>query len=263
MNSKAAVTMQDVLGLPLESDQAALWFLGQAGYIIRTRDLSVAIDPYLTDSVGDRSPEFTRQAPVPIAPDQLNVDVFIVTHDHLDHLDPDTISAYGHKDTTLFVAPRLAAGKLASLGVCAGNIRRVDSPERAKLDGLSITGVYAVPTGPDVLDTTGYLLEFANGRSVYHTSDTAFSDLLLAAAPQRPDVLLTCINGKYGNLSVEQAVRLTAKVRPATAIPNHYDMMALNSENPQTYAHFARRADPDVSVVVLEPMQPFVWPNPE
>ncbi|NLF29527.1 MAG: MBL fold metallo-hydrolase [Planctomycetes bacterium] len=259
MTHPTARTMKDILDLPLDDDQAALWFLGQAGYVIRAGDLSVAIDPYLTDSVGRVNPPFARALPVPLAPERLKVDVFIVTHDHLDHLDPDTIAAYAHKATTLFVAPRLAARKLASLGIGADRIRRVDAGETADLDGLAVTGVYAVPTGPDVVDTTGYLLTFANGRTVYHSSDTAASDLLAKAAPKTPEVMLVCINGKYGNLSVEQAVRLTAAVRPRVAVPNHYDLMALNSENPDTFVHFMHQAEPSVRVEVLEIMRPFVW----
>ena len=263
MSDDTAKTMQDILDFPLTPDQAGLWFLGQAGYILRAGELSIVIDPYLTDSVGDRSPDLTRQLPVPIAPQHLRVDVFITTHDHLDHLDPDTINAYRHKETTLFIAPRLAERTLASLGVSDSRIHRVDSGETLPLDGVSITGVYAVPTDPTVVDTTGYLLEFANGRSVYDTSDTGMSDLLPAAAPQNPDVLLVCINGKYGNLTAEQAAQLTAVIRPGVAIPNHYDMMALNSVDPDTYVHAMRQADDSVRVAVLDTMQPFVWSGPE
>jgi len=259
MTHPTAKTMQDILDFPLADDQAALWFLGQAGYVIRAGGVSVAIDPYLTDSVGDRSPAFARAVPVPLAPEQLKVDVFIVTHDHLDHLDGDTVGAYAHKATTLFVAPRLAARKLAALGIADDRIRRVDSGETLELDGLTVAGVYAVPTGADVLDTTGYLLTFANGRSVYHSSDTAAGELLFEAAPRGPDVMAVCINGKFGNLTVEQAVRLAAAVRPRLAVPNHYDMMALNSENPDSFVHFMRQAAPDVPVEVLQIMRPLVW----
>jgi len=254
--------MRGIMACRLRPDQAALWFLGQAGYILRCGDVTAAIDPYLSDSVGKASPEFARALPVPLDPGRMKVDLFIVTHDHLDHLDPDTISAYRHKATTRFIAPRLACGKLRSLGIPPRNVRCVDSGQTARFDGVSVTGVYAVPNEPRVIDTAGYLLEFANGRSVYHTSDTGFSDLLLAAAP-RAEVLLTCINGKWGNLSAEQAAKLTARVRPRFAIPNHYDVMALNSENPATFACFARRAAGETAVKVLGILEPFCWADPE
>ncbi len=92
----------------------------------------------------------------------------------------------------------------------------------------------------------------------YHTSDTAFSELLLKAAPQ-VEVLLTCINGKFGNLGPQEAARLTAAVSPRFVIPNHYDLMALNAENPEAFAYFVRQECPSMSVRILEVMEPFVW----
>ena len=70
--------------LPLAPGQTALWFLGQAGYLLRFRDITVAIDPYLTDSAAATAPEFARLYPPPIRPEDLRVDLYLVTHDHLD-----------------------------------------------------------------------------------------------------------------------------------------------------------------------------------
>jgi L-ascorbate 6-phosphate lactonase len=247
-----------ILGLELRETQAALWFLGQAGYIVRAGGAVTAIDPYLTDSVGRESPAFSRRLPVPIQPEDVDVDIFVVTHDHLDHLDPETIGRYRHKETTSFVAPRLAAGKLRRLGVPEGNITRVDVGETAQVEGVSITGVFALPTGADALDTAGYLVGFPNGRSLYHASDTAFCELLLRAAP-KAEVLLVPINGKWGNLDVHEAVALTAAVQPRFVLPNHYDLMALNSENPETFRYFWEARKLPTECIVAEIMRPFVW----
>ncbi len=59
--------------------------------------------------------------------------------------------------STTFVAPRLACKKLAALGIPAANIVRVDSGESANIRGVEITGIYALPSEAEVIDTTGYL----------------------------------------------------------------------------------------------------------
>jgi len=251
-------TMEQIRALALEDGQAALWPLGQAGFILRQGDLTVAIDPYLSDSVGKVSPAFSRALPVPIAPEDLQVGVYLVTHDHLDHLDPETIGPYRHKETTRFVAPRLACRKLLDFGIPEANIVRVDTGEEETVGGITVQGVYAVPTGKDVLDTCGYRLELPGGQSVYHTSDTAWSELLEGAAP-RADVLLVCINGKYGNLNVHQAVALARAVQPQIAVPMHYDLMRLNAENPETFVHFLRNTLPHCEGRILRIMEPLVW----
>ncbi len=219
----------------------------------------MAIDPYLSDSAAGGVAGFARLVPVPIRPEELRVDLYVVTHDHLDHLDPETITRYGHKETTAFVAPRLAARKLAALGVPQHAIHVVDAGQQALIAGVTVEGVFALPTSPDVLDTTGYLLTFANGRSVYHASDTGFTPLLLEAAPKEPEVLLTPINGKWGNLSAQQAVELAAAVKARYVLPNHYDMMRLNAENPDTFRWLFEARKLPGRCVIPTIMKPFVW----
>jgi len=251
--------MNTIQNINLEPGQAALWFLGQAGYLVRSEGVTVAIDPYLSDSVKTTSPEFSRVRPAPMEPEDLAVDLYLVTHDHADHLDPETIRRYRHKEDTLFIAPRLAGRKLIDLGIPPARVARVDAGEQLVWGNVTITGVFALPTAVDVLDTTGYKLAFANGRSLYHTSDTAFTPLLLQAAPRDVDVLLVPINGKWGNLTIEQAIELTATVNPRYVLPNHYDLMELNAENPRTFAWFCQKRQLRTRCVIPPVMQPFVW----
>lgn len=242
----------------LQPDRAALWFLGQAGYYIRACGKSLLIDPYLSDSVGRGDPRFTRRYQPPVDPGEVRADIFIVTHDHLDHLDPETIGPYRYKDQTVFVAPRHSAKKLQSLGVKPENIRVVDHGDTVNIDGVEITGIFALGTSADVVDTAGYLIRFPNGRTVYHSADTAFCQLLLDCCPS-PEVMLVCINGKYGNLNVDQAIRLAKASGPRYVIPNHYDMMELNGENPETFRCFCQEAGIGEMCRILQVMEEFQW----
>ena len=241
----------------VSESNAALWFLGQAGYYIKCCGQTILIDPYLSDSVGKSAPLFSRAYPPPVDPAKIKADIFIVTHDHMDHLDSETIEAYGHKDTTVFVSPRFASEKLKSLDV--PNRVIVDHGVTVTVNNVQITGVFALATGADTLDTCGYLITFPNGKSVYHTSDTAYCGLLLDACPKEVDVLLTCINGKFGNLNIAEAVRLTQAVNPKYVIPNHYDVMALNAENPESFCYFCQDKKVDAECVILPLLGKFTW----
>ena len=244
--------------IEIPKEKASLWWLGQAGYYIKSADCTILIDPYLSDFCGKSSPLFSRATPIPADPSKIKADIFIVTHDHLDHLDPETITAYSHKKSTIFFAPRFAAKKLAQFDIPVKNIRIVDQGDSINLPGVCIKGIFALPTSADVLDTAGFLLTFANGKSVYHCSDTAFCDLLLKACP-RADVLLTCINGKFGNLNTEQAFELTKAVNPKYVIPNHYDVMALNSENPEFFKYLCTSAKIKAKCIITRPLEQFIW----
>lgn len=181
-----------------------------------------------------------------------------MTHDHLDHLDPATIRAYSHKEETIFVAPRHAAKKLEILGINPQQIRIVDQGDGLAVSGIDIQGVFALGTDEGVLDTTGYRIRFENGKSVYHTSDTSFCDLLLRACPHA-DVLLPCINGKFGNLTAEQAVLLTQAVNPQYVVPHHYDVMELNGENPNVFRYFCVQSGMEERCRILKPLEMLEW----
>ncbi len=250
--------MKNTIDLKLNCSQAAIWFLGQAGYIIKSCDTLIAIDPYLSDSVERKSPALKRTFPAPIKPAELKADIFIVTHDHLDHLDPDTINDYKYKDSTMFVAPRFASKRLIELGIKTQNITTIDVGESKTVGKTIIEGVYTVPSEPKVIDTAGYVIKFPNARSVYHSSDTELSPLLLQSSPQA-EVGLFCINGKWGNMNAENAAQLAARVCTKFAIPNHYDLFALNSENPEVFKYSVKFTKPELKVEILELMKPFIW----
>lgn len=52
--------MKTLDALELAPNQAAAWFLGQAGFVLRNSGITVAIDPYLTDSAAADAPDFSR-----------------------------------------------------------------------------------------------------------------------------------------------------------------------------------------------------------
>ena len=225
---------------------------------MKSGNCTVMIDPYLTDSCGRNSPKFSRMIPVPVDPAKVKTGIFITTHDHTDHLDPETIEAYAYKDITTFVSPRHTARHLEKLGIPKNNIQVIDHGDTADLPGVKIEGVFALATDAGSIDTAGYKLTFENGKNVYHTADTAYCDLLLKACP-KADVLLTCINGKFGNLNIAQAIELTRAVNPEYVIPNHYDIMALNSENPESFRFFYEMTKQPAKCVILGIMEQFMW----
>jgi L-ascorbate 6-phosphate lactonase len=251
--------MENIIDYKLSSEDAALWWLGQAGYIIRSLGLNIVIDPYLSDAAAADAPEFTRLYPAPFEPEALDVSLYIVTHDHLDHLDPITIRRYQKKSTTLFIAPRHAAKKLVSLGVPNDQVVILHVGESWRYASVEITGVFAIATSVDVLDTTGYFIKFDNGRSLYHTSDTEFHPLVVAAAPKNPEIMLVPINGKWGNPTPDKAALFAKSVQPRYVLPNHYDLMALNGENPETFKWFCAEQGMQEQCIVPERMKPFVW----
>lgn len=253
--------MKNIKDYKLSLNEAALWWLGQAGYIIRSMGITITIDPYLSDAAAENAPEFSRLYPPPFEPEGLDASLYIVTHDHLDHLDPITIRRYQKKSSTTFISPAQVSKKLISLGVPKENIVVLHTGEAWHYKSVEITGVFALATSIDVLDTTGYFIKFDNGRSVYHTSDTELHPLVITAAPKKPEVMVVPINGKWGNPNPDNAALFAKSVQPRYVMPNHYDLMALNAENPEIFKWFCNQHGMKDECIILKRMEPFVWRN--
>jgi L-ascorbate 6-phosphate lactonase len=69
-----------------EPDGLAVWYLGCNGFVLRSPEATVYIDPYFAD--GD-PPNIVRMIPVPMDPaDATLCDAVLVTHEHIDHIHP-------------------------------------------------------------------------------------------------------------------------------------------------------------------------------
>jgi L-ascorbate 6-phosphate lactonase len=256
--------MSEIQQFRVPADSVAIWWLGQNGYIFKTPEGTlVGVDLYLTDSCASLVPglDLRRRVPVLIPPEELQVDVFACTHNHQDHTDPETIRALRHKDTTQFVGPHPSCQTFAAEGVESGRIVPAWPTCEIEFRDVRLRGTFALPTDDTDLNHMGYVLEFARGPRVWVTGDTDFSELLYSAAKYSPDLMITCINGGFNNLSHWEAAQVASVVRPKAAIPCHYDMFADNAVDPGQFRASLQLKAPGVRYVRLDHGQPFVFPQ--
>ena len=196
--------------------------IGQSGYVVKTKNSEIVIDPYLSDSVFKASGK-ERMIPVTIDPKGIKCDAVICTHDHLDHLDPDTVIEID--ENQFYITTAEGVEKLKSLG--RSNSRYLPLGESIDIGDFKITAVFALHS----CEAMGVIVE-AEGKKLYFSGDTLFDERLFEIANYKPDVTFICINGKLGNMNVEEALITAKKIGAAINIPTHYDMFASNTENP-------------------------------
>lgn len=201
-------------------------FLGQSGYLLKSDDAQIIIDPYLSDSV-NRVAGRPRLLPIPIEPAQISCDAVICTHDHLDHLDPDTVSLINANQ--LFITTNGGKKKLEDLD--KNNVIALVEGESVRAGDFEITAVFADHT----VEAFGLIVK-AEGKTLYFSGDTLYNERLFEIANHSPDVTFICINGRLGNMNVEQSLTTAKKIGARVNIPNHYDMFASNSEDPHLFA---------------------------
>jgi L-ascorbate 6-phosphate lactonase len=218
-----------------------LWWLGQSGFIIKSpAGKLAALDPYLTNSckaLGEQLGfDMDRQTPSPLSPKDLaDIDLYLLTHSHQDHLDPETLAGYravGGRGP--YVAPAETMQKLQALGVPEEEITLVWPNKSLTFSDLTIRATFAIPLAGDDLTHVGYLISVTNGPTVYFTGDTDYNDLLaLAVGTHKPDVLVTVINGAFRNLGPAEAARLAKQLDVKVVIPCHHDLFPDNCQPPQ------------------------------
>ena len=203
-------------------------FLGQSGYLIKTENSEIIIDPYLSDSVHWVAGR-PRLLPIPIKPSDISCDAVICTHDHLDHLDPDTVTGIASKQ--LFITTNGGKEKLEASG--KENVIAINEGESVKLGDFEVTAVFADHT----VEALGLIVK-VEGKTLYFSGDTLYNERLFDIAKYSPDVTFICINGRLGNMNVEEALITAKRIGAKLNVPNHYDMFASNSEDPHLFADF-------------------------
>ncbi len=240
----------------------ALWWLGQNSYIFKTPQQTIAgVDLYLTDSCAGLYPglDLARRHPVLIQPEELAIDLFTCTHNHQDHTDPETLRRLRHKDRMQFVGPHPSCEVFRREGVEQERIIPAWPDCEIAYADIRIHGAFAVPTDDTDLNHLGFVFEIAGGPNIYVTGDTAHHELLYSAAKHSPDLLITCINGGFNNLSHWEAALLAGKIRPKIAIPCHYDLFADNAADPKQFRSALLVAAPEVKYQELTHGKVFVF----
>ena len=254
--------MNEILEFAVPKGGVALWWLGQNGYIFKSHEGTlVSTDLYLTNSCDGLHPELDlrRRVPMFIEPEDVQVDVYCCTHNHQDHTDPETIRRLRHKDTMMFVGPHPSCAVYRQEKVEDGRVQPAWPACQIEFRDITIHGTFALPTDDSDLNHMGFVLCFGSGPRVYLTGDTDHTELLYSAGRHAPDLMITCINGGFNNLSHFEAADVASKIKPKAAIPCHYDMFADNAVDPRQFrASLALRA-PGVKYQELEHGKPFVF----
>jgi len=239
----------------------ALFFLGQAGFVLKTAEGKVIyVDPYFSDAC-NRMFGFKRIIPPPIAADDVVVDLFITTHDHADHLDPDSVpTIVKNNPHAVFAGPVECVEAFQKLAPRTPPVLLKPNLEFTPFPGVKVAGV-PCDHGELAPNALGIILEIA-GRRVYFLGDTCYREDIFQAAAARPvDVLIPPINGKFGNLDSTQAARCVSLIRPTLAIPCHFWMFIQHNGDPGAFVAACDELKVPSRVLVMAVGEKIIFPK--
>ncbi len=187
-------------------------WLGHAGFRLKAEGRVVYIDPF---KIGEGE----------------KADLILITHDHYDHCDPDSINAVKKEGTVI-----VAAGPCVSKIPDARAVKPGDSLSAA---GTDIRAVHAYnldkpyhPKGNGV----GFLVTIA-GKTIYHAGDT--DRIPEMSGLGKVDVALLPVGGTY-TMDSEEAAGAASDIRPGVAVPMHWGKIVGSEKDARRFRELCR-----------------------
>ena len=223
--------MLDFATKVLTTPGPALFSTGQAGFIIKSAsDQLLAIDLYLSNCVErlEGHKGFKRLLPQILDFSTLTFDFIVCTHPHLDHFDIDAVPEMVSKGSKLFCSvdcEKLI--KQMQMEYYSSSITFVAPGDHYQAGDFDITFVNC-DHGAGAPDAVGVVVK-VNGKTVYEIGDSCLRldrvDEIKAVAGA-VDVLISPINGMYGNMNSDETAELATVLKPGITVPCHYGMFA-------------------------------------
>lgn len=262
--------------LAVPDGSVGLSWLGQAGFILRSGETTVLLDPFLAPYHGR-----AYESGLPAARAE-GVDLVLCTHEHVDHFDAESAPAIAAASpAAVFVVPTPIVDMVTEAGIAPDRVVGLQPGEAAELAGLAVRAVPAMhgvtmedaygfgeSLSGGLVRFLGYVVDAGNVR-LYHAGDTIhFEGMETMLRELAVDVAMLPINGRdpereargiVGNLSEREAAWLAKEIEAGVVLPMHYDLFERNRGYPAHLVQSVERDHPGVPVLVPVRDEPFVW----
>lgn len=197
-------------------------WIGQAGLLFETAGKKILVDPYLSDSVQKVQPRNYRRIPVKESLFDQKPDVIVITHNHLDHLDKETLCRFLTEESKVLVlAPEGAWQEVRGFGGIKNNYVLFNNGTVWTENTITLRAVRAEHSDAHAI---GVILS-AEEKNLYITGDTLYSERVFESLPKMPiDMLFLPVNGVGNNMNASDAARFAARIGARKNVPIHIGM---------------------------------------
>ena len=181
-----------------------------------------------------------RRSPINEAFFNIDPDIMIFTHDHIDHYDPETAPVFFKKSRKQMSVLGPTSVRAKAMGdLCGQNYVLFDKYTSVTLEGFRFTAVRAAHSDPYAI---GVVIEdLVENRVYYVTGDTLYNSRIFDSLPdvgrnnsrifdsfpelyREIDVLFLPINGVGNNMNMTDAARFAKKTHAMKVVPYHFGM---------------------------------------
>ncbi len=195
-------------------------WIGQLGLLIKKDGFKIMVDPYLSNSCFEINPNNNRRVPVKEELFSEAPDVIIITHNHMDHMDPETLKKLLNSEKKITVlAPYEPWREVRKFGG-RHNYVMFNRGTQWTQNGILFKAVKAEHSD---LSAVGVIID-DGAQKFYVTGDTLYNERIFDDIKEDIDVVFLPINGVGNNMNAEDAARFARRIGAKKAVPLHWGL---------------------------------------
>jgi len=228
-----------------KNDDYVAW-IGHATFLIKLGDTTIITDPVFSKNMGPLIFGPKRYVDPAVDLEEIpEVNLFLLTHNHYDHLDYRTIKKFPYK--TANVLTPLGLGKYFTRNRFK-KVQEMDWFDQAELNELKVTLMPAVHWSKRTLTDDNktlwgsFLIEY-KGKKIFFACDTGYGNIYKELGEKYGPIDLTFINiGAYDfrpmfeksvyHATPEEALRIAQDLKSRKVLGMHWGTAILSLENP-------------------------------
>ena len=237
-------------------DVVRIWGLGGSGFVVRSGDDVVYIDPWLVPPGPERTTH--RVYPPPFPPDAVRRALAVLsTHAHEDHCNTETLLGINRSTGARFAGPRSSVGKALAAGYPPSRVVTLHPGDRHELSPAFTVRSFGA-RDPYEDSALMYLIETPRGN-ILHSGDTSyFEGFKEIGEAFRVDVALLNFGKQIPTpekpyyMNADRLASAATDLRAGVVVPMHWNLWVETREDPLPIAAILRSRSPDSKLVILE-----------
>ncbi len=202
----------------------AVWWTGNAGWLIKSDNLLIGIDLTLDND------EKVQPPPVSAAEIAANLDLLLVTHDHGDHCNSETIAELAKAGKCIFILPSPCLKVLDGIKIPHNRLLVPEPLHPFVVKGVRIEPIHAIHGNqeftvltrePDFIEKIahdcGYVFE-THGKRFLEPGDSVLTEEHLSL--RNIDVLF--VSPTVHDMYIDRSTTLINHLQPAYIFPQHF-----------------------------------------
>jgi L-ascorbate 6-phosphate lactonase len=231
-----------------------LWSIGGAGFIFKTSQATIYIDPYCGGSISSGGRILHRMVPIPFNPDEVkSIDATVITHEDLDHLSEDFVFPISDNTDSFFIGPESVTELLKSWKIPSSQIITLKEWHEKQINNIAIKVLPSKDPIPKTANT--YLFECAK-IGIFHSGDSLV-DPIFKKIGKKYEIEIALISvgvnppGERWYNTPEEAVEFAQYLGARILIPIHWDIWDIALCNPHLVEEIINRAKLEITCKIL------------